>query len=97
MALNDTVSLHMQGDDMPELEEHALLKQAYPDLVLFQDLVAERPGETWNEVLVRLLQPLQPILFSAFPATAFVVGLKLPAPASPASHQKRCYAIVCCR
>ena len=48
-----------QGDDMPDLEEHALLKKAHPDLVLFQDLVAERPGETWNDVVVRLLEPVQ--------------------------------------
>ena len=33
--------LHLQGEDMPDLGEYALLKQSHPDLVLFQDLVAE--------------------------------------------------------
>ena len=43
---------------MPDLDDHAQLKEAHPELVMFQDLLAERPGATWNEVLVRLLEPV---------------------------------------
>ena len=43
---------------MPDLDDHAQLKEAHPELVMFQDLLAERPDATWNEVLVRLLEPV---------------------------------------
>ena len=57
---------------MPDLDDHAQLKGAHPELVLFQDLLAERPGATWNDVLVRLLEPVYIYLLCqphiAFPA-----------------------------